>query len=250
MDQRQEKKTKCQDIVEVYKSRTYYENKNGLDIDQLKRKYQLFPNEMLYIIDCRHAQMESLCSNFARVLGIDRPHKNELGILYEHIHIKLMDVVLQWVVANIKTSHANAWEFQPEEDIFRCIYLTTDNRVILKSVTGVCYDENGTIRYTLGKLTDLTGLVTFQHFIRQFEGPNRQLMNTGHAQFASSHSGLTTRESEILELIGQGKSSVQIGRELFISNHTVDTHRRNIIQKLEVNNAVEAYCKSKNLGWL
>ena len=47
---------------------------------------------------------------------------------------------------------------------------------------------------------------------------------------------LTTRELEILKLITQGFSNTEIGKKLFISHRTVDTHRTNIMQKLEVKN--------------
>ena len=47
---------------------------------------------------------------------------------------------------------------------------------------------------------------------------------------------LTKREKEILRMIADGKTSVQIGEELFVSPFTVDTHRRNLMQKFEVKN--------------
>jgi DNA-binding NarL/FixJ family response regulator len=45
---------------------------------------------------------------------------------------------------------------------------------------------------------------------------------------------LTHRELEILKLISQNFSSQQIANKLFISLFTVDTHRKNMIQKLNV----------------
>jgi len=45
---------------------------------------------------------------------------------------------------------------------------------------------------------------------------------------------LSERETEILKLVAQGLSSAEIGRQLFISPRTVDTHRNNIIHKLNV----------------
>lgn len=45
---------------------------------------------------------------------------------------------------------------------------------------------------------------------------------------------LTRREKEIMRLISQGKTSQQISEELFISPHTVTTHRKNIWYKLEI----------------
>jgi len=47
---------------------------------------------------------------------------------------------------------------------------------------------------------------------------------------------LTDRETEILKLIAAGFSNKEIGDQLFISHRTVDTHRTNLMKKLDVNN--------------
>jgi DNA-binding NarL/FixJ family response regulator len=47
---------------------------------------------------------------------------------------------------------------------------------------------------------------------------------------------LTERETEILKLIAAGFSNKEIGEQLFISHRTVDTHRTNLMKKLNVNN--------------
>lgn len=49
---------------------------------------------------------------------------------------------------------------------------------------------------------------------------------------------LTKREIEILELIAQEFTNVEIAERLFISRRTVDTHRRNLLQKLAVKNSI------------
>jgi len=50
---------------------------------------------------------------------------------------------------------------------------------------------------------------------------------------------LTKRESEVLRMLIDGMSNKQIAADLFISIRTVDTHRTNIMKKLNVNNAAE-----------
>ena len=47
---------------------------------------------------------------------------------------------------------------------------------------------------------------------------------------------LTKREKEILQMIAAGKTSNQIADELFLSPLTVDTHRKNLMQKFGVKN--------------
>ena len=49
-------------------------------------------------------------------------------------------------------------------------------------------------------------------------------------------SQLTERETEILKLIAEGYSNKEIGEKLFISHRTVDTHRTNLMKKLDVTN--------------
>lgn len=50
---------------------------------------------------------------------------------------------------------------------------------------------------------------------------------------------LTRREIEIIRLVSQGFSNNEIGKKLFISPRTVDTHRTNIMRKLDLHNVAE-----------
>ncbi|EAY30866.1 response regulator transcription factor [Microscilla marina] len=50
---------------------------------------------------------------------------------------------------------------------------------------------------------------------------------------------LTKREKEVLALIGKGMTTKEISKQLFIADTTVETHRRNLIDKLEVKNSKE-----------
>lgn len=50
---------------------------------------------------------------------------------------------------------------------------------------------------------------------------------------------LGQRETEVLRLLAQGKSSPQIGVDLHIAASTVDVHRRNIMEKLDLHSVAE-----------
>lgn len=52
---------------------------------------------------------------------------------------------------------------------------------------------------------------------------------------SNTHVPLSTRELEILKLICDGLSPKEIGDALFLSHRTVETHKKNIMDKLEVN---------------
>tara|TARA_B100000965_G_scaffold405443_1_gene439598 strand:- start:1648 stop:2313 length:666 start_codon:yes stop_codon:yes gene_type:complete len=49
-------------------------------------------------------------------------------------------------------------------------------------------------------------------------------------------SKLTEREVDVLKLIAEGFSNKEIGEKLFISHRTVDTHRTNLMKKLDAHN--------------
>ncbi|WP_200854522.1 response regulator transcription factor, partial [Klebsiella pneumoniae] len=50
---------------------------------------------------------------------------------------------------------------------------------------------------------------------------------------------LTIRERQILRMIGEGKTSGVIANDLYLSTHTIDTHRENIKRKLGLKSAGE-----------
>lgn len=67
---------------------------------------------------------------------------------------------------------------------------------------------------------------------------------TGESFYTDTYSNctylLTQREKEILVLISRGQISKEIASELNISINTVNRHRQNILEKLQVSNSIEA----------
>jgi len=59
---------------------------------------------------------------------------------------------------------------------------------------------------------------------------------------------ISSREKEVLGLIAKGLKSREISEQLFISKNTVNNHRRNIIDKLNVSNTQEAVFHAKKHG--
>ncbi len=60
---------------------------------------------------------------------------------------------------------------------------------------------------------------------------------------------LSEREQEIITLIAEGYTNTAIAEQLFLSPHTINTHRKNIMQKLGVKNtaAIVMYAVKTNL---
>lgn len=61
---------------------------------------------------------------------------------------------------------------------------------------------------------------------------------------------LTRREKEILKLIAEGLTSAEIGKQLFISTTTVDTHRKHLLEKLKANNTAILIKTATQLGFV
>jgi two-component system nitrate/nitrite response regulator NarL len=59
---------------------------------------------------------------------------------------------------------------------------------------------------------------------------------------------LTEREVEVLSYLARGLTTSQTGTEMFISENTVKTHIRHILEKLEVSNRAEAVARASQLG--
>ena len=53
------------------------------------------------------------------------------------------------------------------------------------------------------------------------------------------HDSVTNRERDIIRLLILDKTSKEISEKLNISSHTVDTHRRNILKKLDITSTGE-----------
>jgi DNA-binding NarL/FixJ family response regulator len=74
----------------------------------------------------------------------------------------------------------------------------------------------------------------------------RQLRQKG---LQDSHDLLTDREKEVLQLLAEGKSNKQVATILNLSVYTVETHRTNLMQKLNLHNTAEIvlYAVRKNI---
>ena len=61
---------------------------------------------------------------------------------------------------------------------------------------------------------------------------------------------LTSRETEILNLVAQGMSNREIAEQLFVSKYTVESHIKHIYRKLSVTKRTKAVSAARSLGIL
>ena len=98
---------------------------------------------------------------------------------------------------------------------------TSGTRVVLRVIEGVLAGEAAIPRALLPQVLN-------------------RLIDGQRAGSSSALARLSPRERQVLGLLGRGWSNRQIGRELYISPHTVRTHVQNILEKLELHSRLEA----------
>lgn len=62
--------------------------------------------------------------------------------------------------------------------------------------------------------------------------------------------GISDREKEVIKYVAQGMSNAAIGSELFLSSRTIESHRRNILGKLELKNTAELISYAIKHKWI
>ncbi len=114
-------------------------------------------------------------------------------------------------------------------------------------IKGICYFDITPGHFNQGLKALMQGNTFFQP------------ANVGDSQAKTRHtksgltvlSNLTTREREVLRYIANEHTNKEIAEILFISPRTVETHRRNLIQKLKVKNSVglvKIYLESRSIA--
>jgi len=99
--------------------------------------------------------------------------------------------------------------------------------------------ENGASGYIL-KNSSKEELVNAIHTVYEggiyFSGEAGQALAEYQKSSKTELPVLTPREKEILELIAEGYTNPQIAAKIFLSQFTVDSHRKNLLAKLNVKN--------------
>lgn len=72
--------------------------------------------------------------------------------------------------------------------------------------------------------------------MEQMRNENVDVENIEKEALSCDPISLSDRELEIIKMIAEGYTNAQIAALLYISNHTVNTHRKNIMKKLGINN--------------
>lgn len=127
---------------------------------------------------------------------------------------------------------------------FIVLTMHAEGQYVVKAV------RNGAYGYLL-KNADEKELIETIHTVfsgkKYFNDEISQLMIGNMALEGEPHKKLSKREDEVLKLVSEGKTTKEIADQLFVSTRTVETHRVNMMKKLNVQNTAELIKKAAQL---
>ena len=205
-----------------------------------------------------------LSHNFTRIFGYPRKlfMDGDLQFLIKHMHPDDLPAFI--LFAETSTLNASPWKEAKENAVhehccrfkhFNGKWMWIKQKVIVLSVTPDRHIDTALLLFD--DCTDEKQAEFNQHasLVEKSRKNSKLLDLLAPVSIAQTkreklrlaledHASLTPREKEIMQLVSQGASSKEIAAKLFISTHTVESHRKHILHKLRVKNAPQMVCQS------
>jgi two-component system nitrate/nitrite response regulator NarL len=137
---------------------------------------------------------------------------------------------------------------QPEQKVLMLTISQNDDDLISAIVTGA----NGYVLKNTEPdvLHNILVQVAAGNSVLSPEITAKVLQAVRRSQSDRSRGLLSDREVEVLKCLARGQTTAQIANVLFISENTVKTHIRHILEKMEVNNRAEAVARAAQLDMI
>lgn len=222
-----------------------YEYKDLLLSREMISRFLTMPNQFFHLTDLVSdpAQVVYISPNFERISGFSWESPFNLERIYQHIHPADRLIVLKAAIRSMQ-----AMQYAPQsipgeyifENDFRFITAEGETKRLLRQTGMITKDKNNNLVHSFAIYTDITHLKNSNNISFSMHGPPLKGYDyPGKEVEELMKSIFSPREKEILKLLIQGKNSKDIAQELFISEHTVNRHRRNMLKKTRVNNTNE-----------
>jgi DNA-binding NarL/FixJ family response regulator len=170
----------------------------------------------------------------AEAIELVRRHEPDVALLDVHMPGNGISAANQISRDVPKTAIVMLTQSRDDEDLFDALragasgYLIKgdDPRTLVDALLGVL----------AGEAAMTPRLVT--RIIEEFRAPSRRRPFRRRSPAVSK---LSSRELEVMELLGQGRSTQQVARELFLSPTTVRVHVSSVLRKLRVDDRESAF---------
>lgn len=219
-------------------------------VDQIASLFSAGPF-YYYIFNFENVKMEYVSEGTREVLGIE-PTAFSLQKGFEIIHPE--DLSRLHEKESVAIDFLN--KITNEEKLmykvvymFRFMHTSGTYRTILHQAKALSITDDGKIQYTLGIHCDVTYLnIPLTHdvsFISNERPSYYAFKSNSNMEIKESHlkEHFTAREKEIIQHMSMGKNFNQIADLLFVSPHTITTHKKNILSKSGCKNTPELIAK-------
>ncbi len=179
-----------------------------------------------------------------------------LDHILQKIHPDDIDYVTACEKSNLifVTKHKNSRELLNYKfsQTFRIKNKHNEYKYIQHQSVVISLGENGTLGHVINVHSDISHIVQTPPKVMSILGLNGRSSYIGIDPYNPSFDNkklnpLTPRELEILKLLSRGFESKDIAKSLKISSHTVATHRKNMLRKMDVSNTPELIQKAKQM---
>jgi DNA-binding CsgD family transcriptional regulator len=199
-------------------------------------------SQFIYIVNIPQASLVYVSPTLKGVLGYHSSEITDPFFFYDLIHPADLSTVCIATYKSVR--YASLFQnTAPLEGIFSMDYRMRSkggNWVRIRRDSGVlARDTVGNVLYTLSWCTDISAFKDSPLIAFDYKGPALPGLVFPDAEMQISDVLLTTRELEVIRLIARGESSKQMAQLLRLSVHTVNTHRRRILQKINASNTAE-----------
>jgi DNA-binding CsgD family transcriptional regulator len=233
------------------------EQKLELDIERHKKMLDIFHINKYYyfVFNIRKGDFDFVSDEVTELLGYQKQEYN-VPFLLQNIHAEDQPWFLNFENKVVEFFSKLTLEQIPNYKVsydYRIRKKDGEFVRILQQVITISYDEDGRLLRTLGVHTDISHIKQYGKPSLSFIGINGEpsYYNVDVKDvFKASTVQITQREREVLCLVVNGKSSGDIATLLHISKQTVDTHRKNLLNKTETANTAELISKAIRSGWV
>jgi DNA-binding CsgD family transcriptional regulator len=217
------------------------------------------PGDFYYFVfDFGTYQFSTVSENYERIIGLD-PNNLTIDGLFSRVHPDDVDFysrcekyIGDFIFKILTPSQILNYKFSYS---FRNRVADGSYKLFLQQVVTLSIDEKGRLGKTFGVHSDISHIATISNRKVSFLGLNGEpsfinidVYNDSLNFLQEEKTHLTSRELEILRLLAEGRTAIEIGAALFISEGTVRKHRENLLKKTHSKNTAQMVSKSIRNG--
>ncbi|MDO7171470.1 LuxR C-terminal-related transcriptional regulator [Mariniflexile sp. AS56] len=209
------------------------------------KNFPLNAKQCIYVIDWQEARV-SFQKDIHKLLGyttdeftletlLNIAHPDDLDLI-KRVTQAAVNHLTHYTCDNLKDSSLNlTYRFRKKDNTYV---------KILRQSSLYEPTRNGKMKSNLSLLTDISFFDNSETVHWEFNAPLIEQKTFKREIYKEFNNFFTRRETEIIKLISSQHNTKSIAQQLFISEHTVYSHRKNILKKSKCHNATEliAFC--------